>query len=355
MPKTSMVTVGGRELKLSNLEKVLYPDAGFTKAQVIDYFVRISPVLLPHLKDRPLTLKRYPEGVTGFHFYEKSCPSHRPEWLQTAAVWSEGRKDYIQYCLMQDLPSLVWAANLADLELHTSLSLAKDVMQPTFLVFDLDPGAPANIVQCCEAGLWVKELFDKLKLKAFPKTSGSKGLQVYIPLNTPITYNETKAFAHAIARMLETEHPGEIVSDMKKSLRVGKVFVDWSQNDDHKTTVCVYSLRAKERPTVSTPITWKEVESCLKKRDPNLLVFTSDQTLARVEAQGDLFAPVLQLKQRLPDGSKLSGQLAEFYEHFYGKLQPAKGSTRNKSIAKYERSTTSSRRRKKTAGKRKSG
>lgn len=354
MPKSSMVTVGGRELNLSNLDKVLYPEAGFTKAQVIDYYVRISPVLLPHLKDRPLTLKRYPEGVNGFHFYEKSCPSHRPEWLQTAAVWSEGRKDYIQYCLMQDLPSLVWAANLADLELHTSLSLAKDIMQPTFLVFDLDPGAPANIVQCCQVGLWVKELFDKLKLKSFPKTSGSKGLQVYVPLNTPITYNETKAFAHALARVLETEHPEEIISEMKKSLRVGKVFVDWSQNDDHKTTVCVYSLRAKERPTVSTPVTWKEVENCLRKRDPNLLVFSSEQTLARVEEEGDLFSPVLQLKQRLPGVSKLSGRLAEFYELFFGKLQLIKSPTQNKNVAKSEKSTTT-RVKKKTAAKRKSG
>ena len=351
MAKSSTVTVNGRQLKLSNLDKVLYPAASFTKAQVIDYYVRVAPVLLPHLKDRPLTLKRYPEGVRGFHFYEKSCPTHRPDWLQTTAVWSEGRKDYINYCMIQDLPSLVWAANLADLELHTSLSQARDIMQPSFLVFDLDPGAPANIVQCCRVGLWLRQHFDKLKLKSFPKTSGSKGLQVYVPLNTPITYNETKAFAHAMARLLEEEHPEEIVSDMKKSLRAGKVFVDWSQNDDHKTTVCAYSLRAKEQPTVSTPVTWDEVESCLRNEDPEELVFTSGQALARVEKHGDLFAPVLRLKQKLPQGSKLQGTMGDFYQLFYGRSQPRPATGRNTE----KKQKTSPQDKKKAPAKRRSG
>lgn len=308
MGKDSVVEIQGRTLKLSNLDKVLYPAVGFTKAQVIDYYVRIAPILLPHLKDRPLTLKRYPEGVNGMHFYEKSCPKHRPDWVQTAKVWSEGRNDYIPFCLVQDIPTIVWTSNLADLELHTSLSKHQDIMCPTMLVFDLDPGPPANIVQCCQVGLWLKEIFDHLGLQCFPKSSGSKGLQVYVPLNTKTSYDETKPFAHALARLLESQHPDMVVSDMKKALRVNKVFVDWSQNDDHKTTVCVYSLRAKDKPTVSTPVTWEEVEKCLKKKDPEMLVFTSDQVLARVREIGDLFAPVLKLKQKLPKLEQIGGK-----------------------------------------------
>ena len=296
----SVVEIEGRQLKLSNLDKVLYPDAGFTKAQLIDYYVRIAPVLLPHLKGRPLTMKRYPSGVKGEFFYEKNCPAHRPEWVKTAPVWSEGNNKWMQYCLVEDLPTMVWAANLADIELHTSLSLAKKIERPTFMVFDLDPGSPADIVQCCQVGMWVRKIFDKLGLESFAKTSGSKGLQVYVPLNSAVTYEQTKPLAKEVARTLERTHPDQVVSDMKKSLRTGKVFVDWSQNDQHKTTICVYSLRAKDRPTASTPVTWKEVEQCLKKKDPELLVFTSDQTLARVEKQGDLFEPVLKLKQKLP-------------------------------------------------------
>src|SRR5207244_461199 len=246
MPEKAELVVEGKKLAVSNLNKVLYPKVGFTKGQVIDCYIRIAPVLLPHLRDRPLTMKRYPNGVDAEFFYEKNCPSHRPKWVQTAKVWSEGNNRIMHFCLAQDIPTLVWAANLADLELHTSLSLAKAILRPTMLVFDLDPGAPANIVQCCQVALWVRELFGKLGLDSFAKTSGSKGMQVYIPLNTPTSYDETKPFAHAVARQLEDEYPDLIVSDMKKSLRIGKVLVDWSQNDDHKTTVCVYSLRAKE-------------------------------------------------------------------------------------------------------------
>jgi len=300
MASETVVDIQGKLLKLSNLEKVLYPAVGFTKGQVIDYFVRISPVLLPHLNGRPLTLKRYPNGVNGMFFYEKNCPEHRPEWVQVAPVWSAGNNKWMNYCLAQDLPTLVWAANLADLELHTSLSLAKDVLRPTFIVFDLDPGEPANIVQCCQVGQWVRGIFSQLGLESFAKTSGSKGLQIYVPLNTPVAYDDTKAFAHELARVLERQHRELVVSDMKKALRVGKVLVDWSQNDDHKTTICVYSLRAKERPTVSTPVTWEEVENCREKKDPNLLVFDSAQVLERVKQYGDLFEPVLELKQKLP-------------------------------------------------------
>lgn len=294
------IEIEGRQLKLSNLDKVLYPKTGFTKGQVIDYYIRIAPVLLPHLAGRPLTLKRYPNGVEGMHFYEKNCPAFRPDWMQTAKIWSEGNNRYMDYCVVADLPTLVWLGNLADLELHTSLSRALDMQRPTVIAFDLDPGAPANIVQCCQVGLWVREIFSGFGMESFPKTSGSKGLQVYVPLNTAVSYDETKPFAKAIARLLEDRHRDLVVSDMKKALRASKIFVDWSQNDDYKTTVCAYSLRAKDEPTVSTPLSWKEVETCLKKGDPESLRFTSDQVLKRVDGNGDLFQQVLELKQILP-------------------------------------------------------
>jgi len=306
----SVVEVEGRQINLSNLEKVLYPKTGFTKGQVIDYYVRIAPVLLPHLSGRPLTLKRYPNGVDGMHFYEKNCPKYRPEWMKTAHVWSRSNNRFMDYCVVDSLPSLVWLGNLADLELHTSLARAPEVQRPTVIAFDLDPGAPADIVQCCQVALWIREIFGSLGLEAVAKTSGSKGLQIYVPLNTAVSYEQTKPFAHAIAQLLESRHPGLVVSDMKKSLRSGKVFVDWSQNDDHKTTVNVYSLRARETPTVSTPVTWQEVEQCLDKHDPELLVFTSEQVVERVSKLGDLFAPVLELKQNLPPPEKLGAKAA---------------------------------------------
>jgi bifunctional non-homologous end joining protein LigD len=300
MPDKAELIVQGKKLPVSNLNKVLYPKAGFTKGQVIDYYIRIAPVLLPHLKDRPLTMKRYPNGVEAPFFYEKNCPKHRPKWVKTAQVWSEGNNRMMDYCLAQDLPTLVWAANLADLELHTSLARKKDVARPTMMVFDLDPGAPADIVQCCQVGLWLRELLAKMKLKSFAKTSGSKGLQIYVPLNTPATFDQTKDLSRALAQLLEGEHGNLVTSNMSKSVRKGKVFVDWSQNDEHKTTICVYSLRAKAEPTVSTPVTWNEVANCLKKKKVDLLKFRSDQTLARVKKHGDLFASVEKLKQKLP-------------------------------------------------------
>ena len=292
--------VAGRKLPVSNLNKVLYPKAGFTKGQVSDYYIRIAPVLLPHLKDRPLTMKRYPNGVDGMFFYEKNCPSHRPDWVKTAKVWSHGNQRDMFYCLAQDLPTLVWAANLADLELHTSLAKKKDVAKPTMMVFDLDPGPPADIVQCCQVAFWLRDLLTDMKLASWAKTSGSKGLQLYVPLNTPATFDQTKALSRALAEHLEREHPELVVHRMLKSLRTGKVLVDWSQNDEQKTTVKVYSLRAKDHPTVSTPVTWDEVAACLKKKDADLLRFTSDQVLQRVEEMGDLFEPVQTLKQKLP-------------------------------------------------------
>jgi bifunctional non-homologous end joining protein LigD len=300
MGKKTEIEIGGRKLHVSNLEKVLYPQAGFTKGQVIDYYIRIGPVLLPHLKNRPITLKRYPDGVDGFFFYEKQCPSHRPSWVKTAEVPARREEGKIDYCLMNDLPALVWAANLADLELHTFLHKAPAISRPTALAFDLDPGAPSDMVDCCRVALWLRAIFEELNLQSFAKTSGSKGLQLYLPLNSAITYEKTKEFAHALAMRLEREHPGQVVSRMQKSLRKGKVFIDWSQNDEHKTTVNVYSLRAKAHPTVSTPVTWREVEAVAKKGDATKFTFTSEAVLKRVDKQGDLFAPLLSLKQRLP-------------------------------------------------------
>ncbi len=302
----STIEVQGKQLKLSNLEKVLYPATGFTKQQIIDYYVRIAPAMIPHLAGRALTRKRYPNGVDAEFFYEKNAPQHRPDWVKTAPIWSGSNRRTIHYILADDLATLVWLANLAAIELHPSLALAKDITCPTMMVFDLDPGPPANIVQCCQVAMWLREIFEHFRLESFSKTSGSKGLQIYVPLNTPTDYNSTKTFAHALAQLLEHEHRDMVVSDMKKTLRKGKVFVDWSQNDEHKTTIGVYSLRARERPTVSTPVTWEEVERALKKKDATLLVFEAKQVVARVEKMGDLFAPVLELKQRLPDLKSLA-------------------------------------------------
>jgi bifunctional non-homologous end joining protein LigD len=306
MPAPTIVEVAGRKLSLTNLDKVLYPATGFTKGQVVDYAVRIASVLIPHLAGRPLTMKRYPNGVNEEYFFEKNAPKHRPDWVQTTPVWSEGNNRTMDYLMANDLPTLVWIANLASIELHPSLSFGSDLSTPTMIVFDLDPGPPAGIVQCCQVGLWVREIFEHFGLQSFAKTSGSKGLQVYVPLNTKTSYEQTKSFAHAIARLLEQQHPDLVVSDMKKAVRTNKIFVDWSQNDQHKTTISVYSLRARERPTVSTPVRWEEVEQALKKKDASLLVFEAKDVLTRVEKMGDLFEPVQKLKQKLPQLSGLS-------------------------------------------------
>jgi bifunctional non-homologous end joining protein LigD len=306
----SVIEVQGKRLKLSNLEKIMYPATGFTKRQVIDYYVRIAPAIIPHLTGRALTRKRYPDGVDGEPFFEKNAPMHRPDWVKTAPIWSGRNRRTIHYVLADDLATLVWLANLAALELHPSLAPAKDITCPTMMVFDLDPGPPANIVQCCQVGVWLREIFDHFGLQSFPKTSGSKGLQIYVPLNTQTSYDATKLFAHALAQLLEHDHPREVVSDMKKQIRTGKVFVDWSQNDEHKTTVAVYSLRAREHPTVSTPVTWEEVERTLRKKDASLLVFEASQVVSRFEKMGDLFEPVVELKQKLPTPKELTGAVA---------------------------------------------
>ncbi|MGH2839886.1 MAG: DNA ligase D [Solirubrobacteraceae bacterium] len=293
------VTIGGRTLKITNLDKVLYPPVGFTKRDVIEYLVHVAPVILPHLEGRPLTRKRYPDGVEGKSFFEKQCPSHRPDWVPIAPIALS--KKTVEFCVCNDLPTLVWLGNLAALEFHTSLSRAEPIERPTTMVFDLDPGPPATIVECCRVALLLEGMFGNLGLRCFPKTSGNKGLQVYVPLNVPeATYDATKGFSRAVAELLESAEPDLVVSRMTKSLRRGKVFVDYSQNDEHKTTVCVYSLRARERPTVSTPVTWDEVRSCHDSGDPQDLVFESSQVVQRVADQGDLFAPVLSLVQDIP-------------------------------------------------------
>ena len=291
------VEVEGRRLSLSNLDKVMYPATGFTKGQLIDYYTRVAPVLLPHLRERPLTLKRYPNGVEGQHFYEKQCPSHRPDWVRSEPVGL--RSKTINFCVCDDLPTLVWLANLADLELHPSLSKVPEVERPTVMAFDLDPGPPAGIAECCEVALILRDALSRIGLECFAKTSGSKGVQVYAPLNVDgVDYDHgTKPLSQALARHLEAEHPKLIVSSQKKELRKGKVLIDWSQNDEHKTTVSVYSLRARERPTASTPLDWDEVAA----GDPDALVFEAPDLLERVEERGDLFAPVAELEQQLPE------------------------------------------------------
>ncbi len=295
---TKYLTIDDKRMKLTNLGKIFYPESDFTKADVIDYYARIGPVITPHLKNRPLTLKRYPNGVDEEYFYEKQCPKFRPKWLETTKV--QGQDKIINFCMANDVPSLIWVANLASLELHTSLSLSNDIMRPTMIVFDLDPGPPATLLQCIEIGLKLRDVLQDLGLQSFPKTSGGKGLHVYIPLNTPVTYDQTKPFAHAIAELMEKRHKNLVTSNMRKDLRSGKVFVDWSQNDDHKTTVCAYSLRAGPKPTVSAPVEWKECERALKQQDASKLVFEAPEVLKRVDRKGDIFAPVTKLKQKLP-------------------------------------------------------
>jgi len=297
------VVIDGRQLSLSNLDKVLYPAVGFSKAQVIDYYLRVAPVLLPHLTDRLLTLKRYPNGVDAGFFYEKQCPSHAPPWVKKQSVpSSRSERKTIEYCVVDEVATLIWVANLASLELHTSLSHAglthaTDWQTPTMVVFDLDPGEPAGITECAQVALLLRDVFVTLSLTAVVKTSGSKGLQVYVPINVRCGYDETKNFSKALADLLARVHPELVVASQRKDLRVGKVLIDWSQNDEHKTTVCVYSLRARPEPTVSAPVTWEEVEAAAEGAP---LSFRAEDVLARADAHGDLFEAAVAVEQALP-------------------------------------------------------
>lgn len=286
------VEVDGRTLTLSNLDKVLYPAAGFTKAQVIDYYLHVAPVLLPHIASRAVTIKRYPEGVDASFFYQKNAPAHRPDWVPTARLASPGStksRETIEYLLGGDLPTLIWAANLAALELHTPMWRYPHLGEPDLLVFDLDPGPPSTIVECCEVALLLRPLLTELGLTPVAKTSGGKGLQLYAAV-ADVTSQETSDLAKELAERLEQEQSELVVSRMTKALRPGKVLIDWSQNNAAKTTVAPYSLRARPQPTVSTPVRWDEVEACKRAAD---LVFTANQVVERVEADGDLFAAAL--------------------------------------------------------------
>lgn len=292
---------GARAVEFSNLDKLMYPKAGFTKAQVIDYYRRASSHILPHLKDRPITLKRFPDGVEGEYFYEKNAPSFTPKWVDTFPVWSRSGESHINYILINDLSTLLWSANIANLEIHTFLARAPRIDFPTMVAFDLDPGEGADILDSCEVALLVKELLDRLDLKCLPKVSGSKGIHLHVPLNTPVTYAATRPFAKAVAQLLESERPDLIVSEMAKAKRRGKVFIDWSQNSEHKSTVAVYSLRAQaDRPFVAIPVGWGEIKRALKKADPSMLFFEPEAALSKMQRAGDIFAPVLTLKQKLP-------------------------------------------------------
>lgn len=294
-----LVEIEGRRLKLSNLDKVLYPATGTTKAEVIDYYARIAEVMVPHLRDRGITLRRFPDGVEAGSFFEKRCPSHKPEWLPTV-VGPGDRRGGIDYCCLDSTPALVWAANMAGLEVHAPMARGVDIDVPTICVFDLDPGAPAGIPECAEVALDIRHVLDGLGLEAYAKTSGSKGMQVYVPLNTPDhTHERASAFALAVAQLLERASPDSVTATMAKAVRPGKVFVDWSQNSRHKTTVAVYSLRARPRPTVSTPVTWDEVADAAAGDDP--LVFEMADVLDRVEEHGDLYAEVETREQELPE------------------------------------------------------
>ncbi len=301
MADSRIVTVEGRQVELNNLDKVFYPETGFTKGQVIDYYRRVAPYILSHLRGRPVTLKRYPDGVAGESFWEKTCPAHHPDWVDTSG--GRGGID-IDFCLIDSLPALIWLANLGAIEIHTLLARVDDLSRPTAVAFDLDPGEPATLLDCLEIALTLRDMLDGIGLKSFPKVSGGKGLHFLVPLNTDVTYEQTKYFARTAARTMERHYAGRVTGNMAKSLRRGKVLIDWSQNTEHKTTVCVYSLRARSRPTVSMPVRWEEVEKAVHESNADMLVFTAEQALERLEHEGDIFEPVLTMQQELPAAAR---------------------------------------------------
>jgi bifunctional non-homologous end joining protein LigD len=318
--KKEQLTIDGRDISLSNLDKILFPDGQVRKADVIDFYARMAEFLLPHLKDRPVTLKRYPNGALGEFFYEKDAPGFTPDWVETFPVPRRERGGTIRYILVNDRATLVWLANLANLEIHPFLHRVPHIARPTSIVFDLDPGEGADVLTCARVAFLIREIFEKLGLESFVKVSGSKGLQVYLPLNTTITYEATEPFAKAVAELLANEHPTLVVSDMAKKLRAKKVLVDWSQNAGFKTTISVYSLRAKSgTPFVSLPVTWEELEAALKKKKPESLYFRMDAALKRVQKRGDLFSDVLSLKQKLPKAFSTNAREAPTSLNVYAK------------------------------------
>jgi bifunctional non-homologous end joining protein LigD len=292
------VAIGGRSLSIGNLERVIFPASGVTKARLLDYYVRIAPVMLPHLRGRQLHMHRYPEGVGGPSFWQKGCPEHKPDWVPTVAVWSRDKRADIEYCVIDEVAALLWAVNIGSLELHTSLHTREDLHRPTALAFDLDPGDGVDVLACARIALRLREVLDGMGFTGFVKTSGSKGLQVYARLDGAYTYADTKPLARAIAEALESRWPELVVSRMARALRRRKVLIDWSQNTEHKSMVCAYSVRARERPTVSTPVTWEEVEAARAVAD---LRFELDDVLDRVAEHGDLFSS---LAERAKSGFK---------------------------------------------------
>ncbi len=295
-----IVEIAGRRLSLSNLEKDLYPSHGFTKAQILEYYRRIAKFILPHLQDRALTLKRYPEGVDQDFFFEKRCPAHRPAWVKTAEV-SRDDRERMTVCLANDLETLMWVENLASLELHVPLARAGSPETPDSMVFDLDPGDPANILDCARVALILRDLLIPLHLTSYVKTSGQKGLHVYVPLNrAETTFDDTKKFSKAVAEIMQKNYPDLVTAKMAKEYRQGKVFINWEQNDSAKTMICVYSLRAREKPIVSFPLAWRELENLAGQGDPEKLQVISSEAVSRAENQGDLFQEVLEKKQKLP-------------------------------------------------------
>ncbi len=303
MAETRQVEVDGKELRLTNLDKVLYPEAGFTKGEMVDYYAKVAPAIVPHLRGRAVTLRRFPEGVDDLDsaFFEKRCPKHRPKWVKTTRVQAGPNAGKIDFCVCDSLPTLIWMAQLAAIELHPSLSLGRAPKRPTVLAFDLDPGPPADVVDCARVALRLREVLSQLELECLVKTSGSKGMQLYVPLNGKATYEETRPFAQALAQLIAKQTPDEVLAKMgKKTDRSGKVLIDWYQNNERKTTISVYSLRARERPTVSTPVTWEEVKAAAESGDGSALVFEAGDVIERIEKHGDLFAPVLELEQELP-------------------------------------------------------
>lgn len=303
MAERTPITVADRTLSVSNLDKVLYPETGFTKGQVIEYYTKIAPIILPHLRNRPLSLKRYPEGVRSQFFFQKNCPDHRPDWIETMRVRTEGKRSEsteIEFCVINDEPGLIWLANLAALELHTYLSTTADFGTPTMMVFDLDPGPGADLGDCLRVGLELRDALEHFNLRSFAKTSGGKGLHLAVPLNTTCTFDRTKAFSRAIAGVIARNDPEKVTTIMSKRERQGRVFIDWSQNDRHKTTVCAYSLRAQPRQTVSLPTSWERIERAHRRSEPKSLIALADDAVRRVRRSGDPFAEVLSLKQHLP-------------------------------------------------------
>ena len=300
-PAGETLDVAGRRLRIGHLDRVLYPETGTTKAHLLDYYVRVAGVMLPHRRDRLPHMHRYPEGVDGPRFWQKQCPDHRPAWVPTATVWSRDKGEDIAFCVVDGLATLLWAVNLGSLELHTSLHRRDGLDRPTVLALDLDPGEGAGLVHCCEVALWLRELLAGVGLRSMPKTSGGKGLQLYVPLNDKrVTYDHTKSAARRLAELLAQARPDDVVSRMARELRRGRVLIDWSQNTPHKSMVCAYSVRARSRPTVSTPVTWAEVEAAVDRGDATDLRFETGDVLERVERHGDLFADVLSLRQPLP-------------------------------------------------------